>query len=67
MHSTVVNGIDIPKGLTIQVDAVGLHRDPELWGPVDVDLFYPERCSFDFYFYFFEVFIIKIYFKVFKR
>ena len=43
MHSTVVNGIDIPKGLTIQVDAVGLHRDSELWGPVDVDLFYPER------------------------
>ena len=47
MHSTIINGIDIPEGLTIQVDVVSLHRDNSLWDSTDgdTDTFNPERYS----------------------
>ncbi|KAG8173576.1 hypothetical protein JTE90_026883 [Oedothorax gibbosus] len=34
----------LKKGVTVQVPAYHMHRDPELWGP-DVDEFKPERFS----------------------
>ena len=39
----MVNGIEIPEGLCIQLDAYSVHRDPELWGPIDPESFYPDR------------------------
>nr|ARQ84123.1 cytochrome P450 [Brachionus plicatilis] len=41
--STNVRGIDIPEGLVIAVDALSLHEDVDLWGPVDPKEFYPLR------------------------
>ena len=35
--------IPISKDLAIQIDVESLHHDPELWGPVDPEMFYPER------------------------
>ncbi|CAF1212484.1 unnamed protein product [Didymodactylos carnosus] len=33
----------IPAGTQISIDMYGLHFNQELWGPVDVNTFYPER------------------------
>ncbi|CAF1111848.1 unnamed protein product [Rotaria sordida] len=33
----------IPAGTRIAVDMYTLHYDPDLWGPVDPHIFYPER------------------------
>lgn len=33
----------VPSGMNIVVDVLSLHYDPVLWGPVDPELFYPER------------------------
>lgn len=41
--STVVKGIDIPEDTVIVVDVMSLHFDPELWGPVHPNEFYPLR------------------------
>ena len=41
--STTVKGIDIPVDTSIAVDVLTIHNDPELWGPVDPNLFYPRR------------------------
>nr|AHL88984.1 cytochrome p450 3045C1 [Brachionus koreanus] len=41
--STLVKGIDIPEDTVIMVDVMSLHFDPELWGPVDPNEFYPPR------------------------
>ena len=46
--STIVKGIKIPKDLVIAVDALSLHFDPEVWGPIDPNEFYPLRFSKDF-------------------
>ena len=35
--------MDIPLNLTIAVDVLSLHYDPELWGPTDPNKFYPLR------------------------
>lgn len=45
---TIINGLRIPKGLEIVVDVLSLHFDPELWGPVDPNKFYPLRFSTEF-------------------
>nr|QVK45587.1 cytochrome P450 [Brachionus paranguensis] len=45
---TNVKGIDIPKDLVIAVDALSVHFDPDVWGPVDPKEFYPERFSKEF-------------------
>ena len=42
-NATTVKGIDIPIDTSIAVDVLTLHSDPELWGPVDPNLFYPRR------------------------
>jgi thromboxane-A synthase len=33
----------VPAGTCIAVDMYRLHYDPDLWGPVDPHIFYPER------------------------
>ena len=43
--STRIKHIDIPEGLSVVVDVLSLHFDPELWGPVDPYEFYPCRFS----------------------
>ena len=43
MHPTTVNGMKIPKDMTITVDGKSVNNDPELWGPVDPFKFYPPR------------------------
>lgn len=35
----------IPAGTRIGVDMYTLHYDPDLWGPVDPHVFYPERFA----------------------
>lgn len=42
---TKVKDIDIPYDLTIVVDVLSVHFDQDIWGPVDVDKFYPQRLS----------------------
>jgi hypothetical protein len=36
-------GIDIPVDLEIAIDVLSLHYDPEIWGPEDPNVFYPQR------------------------
>nr|UOU03264.1 cytochrome P450 3045C7 [Brachionus rubens] len=43
IKSTTIKGIHFPVNTPIAVDVMSLHFDPELWGPVDPDLFYPPR------------------------
>ena len=45
VQPTVIHGIDIPVGTTVQVDVIALHNDAEIWGPVDSNKFYPLRFS----------------------
>ncbi|CAF0718008.1 unnamed protein product [Brachionus calyciflorus] len=40
---TTVKGIDFTEDMTIAVDALSIHFDDELWGPVDPKVFYPQR------------------------
>ena len=40
---TEVKGIKIPVGLSVTIDVLALHYDPELYGPVDPNIFYPSR------------------------
>lgn len=42
---TKIKGIDIPLDLTISADVLSIHMNPELWGPVDPQEFYPPRFS----------------------
>ncbi|CAF4403854.1 unnamed protein product, partial [Rotaria sp. Silwood2] len=35
----------LPAGTRIAVDMYNLHYNPDLWGPVDPHVFYPERFS----------------------
>jgi cytochrome P450 len=35
----------IPAGTAFTIDIYKLHFDPELWGPVDPNIFYPERFA----------------------
>jgi cytochrome P450 len=44
---TTVKGIPIPEGISVVVDVMSLHFDPEIWGPVDPHEFYPLRFSPD--------------------
>nr|ATW72304.1 cytochrome p450 CYP3045C13 [Brachionus calyciflorus] len=41
--TTNVMGIDFPVDLPIVVDVLSLHFDAEIWGPVDPEIFYPQR------------------------
>jgi cytochrome P450 len=41
--ATNIKGIDFPTDLTIAVDVMSVHFDPEIWGPVDPNEFYPAR------------------------
>jgi cytochrome P450 len=43
VNETYVKGILFQKGQVIQIDVESLHRDPELWGPVDTEKFFPDR------------------------
>ncbi|CAF3954626.1 unnamed protein product [Rotaria sp. Silwood1] len=41
-----INGIGtIPAGTIVTVDMYTIHFDPDLWGPVDPNVFYPERFA----------------------
>ncbi|CAF1062977.1 unnamed protein product [Adineta steineri] len=42
-ENTIVQGIPIEKGTLIHTDIFSVHYDPELWGPEDPYVFYPER------------------------
>ncbi|XP_074272836.1 cytochrome P450 714C2-like isoform X1 [Silene latifolia] len=44
LEDAKLNGIQVPKGMDIQVPILVLHNDPELWGP-DVHEFNPERFA----------------------
>lgn len=37
--------MDIPKGLVIAVDVLSVHFNPEYWGDVDPNTFYPSRLA----------------------
>ena len=41
--ATNVCGIEIPLDLSIVVDVMSLHMDPDIWGPKDPNEFYPLR------------------------
>ena len=41
--STQLKGIDIPEDLLVVVDVLSLHYNPEYWGEVDPNVFYPLR------------------------
>ena len=43
---TTVKGMKIPLGLEIRVNNLALHFNPDLWGPVDPNVFYPSRYFF---------------------
>lgn len=45
MEPTTINGIDFPKNLTIEVDVLSVHYDPDIYGPVDPNEFYPQRLT----------------------
>lgn len=45
MKPTTIKGIDIPKNLMVVADVLSIHYDPELWGPVDPNEFYPARFA----------------------
>lgn len=45
MFSTKINDLVIPAGVSVTVDVLSLHYDPEYWGPVDPNEFYPLRFS----------------------
>lgn len=47
VKETTINGIHFPEGLVVEVDPFSLHYDPELWGPVSVNEFYPLRFAND--------------------
>ncbi len=42
-NHTTVKGIDIPVGTIIAPDVMSIHFDPENWGEVDPNVFYPMR------------------------
>lgn len=42
---TNINGIDIPAGVFVRPNVLDIHYDPEIWGPVDPQKFYPPRMS----------------------
>jgi cytochrome P450 family 3 subfamily A len=41
--ATVVKGIQIPEDMTVVVDVLSIHYNPEYWGSVDPNEFYPLR------------------------
>ncbi|CAF4127385.1 unnamed protein product, partial [Rotaria sordida] len=43
--TTTINGHIIEKGSIIQPDVFTIHYNPDLWGPEDPNVFYPERHS----------------------
>lgn len=43
MEDCVINGLLIPKGVSVQADVWTIHYDPELWGPTDPYTFDPTR------------------------
>ena len=46
MYSTNIKDLHIPAGVSVTVDVLSLHYDPEYWGPVDPEKFYPNRFLF---------------------
>ncbi|CAH1774988.1 unnamed protein product [Owenia fusiformis] len=38
-----VKGVDIPEGVMVMADSVGLHMDKKYWGPEDPAIFSPDR------------------------
>ena len=47
-NHTTIKGIDIPEETIIAADVMTLHYDPEHWGEVDPNIFYPSRFSPDY-------------------
>ena len=43
MYPTKIKGIDMPYNFTIAVDVLSIHFDKDIWGPHDVNEFYPLR------------------------
>jgi cytochrome P450 len=43
MFATKIKDMDIPTGMSVTVDVLSLHYDPEYWGPTDPEEFYPSR------------------------
>lgn len=41
--ATTVKDIEIPFNVPIAFDVMSVHYDSDLWGPVDPNMFYPER------------------------
>lgn len=46
-NSTTIKGIDIPEDTVIAVDVLSMHYNPEYWGEVDPNVFYPSRFKID--------------------
>ena len=40
---TVINGLEFFKDMPIVIDVLGIHYNPDIWGPVDPNKFYPLR------------------------
>jgi cytochrome P450 len=43
LETVHVGDYEIPEGVSIQVNALAIHADPDLWGPTDPKEFDPER------------------------
>ncbi len=42
-NPTKIKGLDIPLDMSICADVLSIHYDPEVWGPTDPNIFYPQR------------------------
>lgn len=43
MENVKIGDVTIPAGMTVQVDVLSMHYDPNVWGPISPFEFYPER------------------------
>ena len=43
VKDTEVKGIEMTRDLIVRIDHMAIHFDPDLWGPIDPNVFDPSR------------------------